>query len=80
MDMIKNLLTAQNFSMPGGYVTEDGIDYLVRVGDKPATLEELKALPLMDLPVYIGINLIQVICVKYIRHILQSDHRYAVHM
>ncbi len=49
VDMIKNLLTAQNFSMPGGYVTEDGIDYLVRVGDKPATLEELKALPLMDL-------------------------------
>lgn len=30
-------------------MTEDGIDYLVRVGDKPATLEELKALPLMDL-------------------------------
>ncbi len=49
VDMIKNLLTAQNFSMPGGYVTEEGIDYLVRVGDKPTTLEELKALPLMDL-------------------------------
>lgn len=49
VDMIKNLLTAQNFSMPAGYVTEEGIDYLVRVGDKPATLEELKALPLMDL-------------------------------
>lgn len=49
VDMIKNLLTAQNFSMPAGYVTEDGVDYLVRVGDKPATLEELEALPLMDL-------------------------------
>ncbi len=49
VDMIKNLLTAQNFSMPGGYVTEEGIDYLVRVGDKPVTLEELQALPLMDL-------------------------------
>lgn len=49
VDMIKNLLVAQNFSMPGGYVTEDGIDYLVRVGDKPVTLEELQALPLMDL-------------------------------
>ncbi len=49
VDMIKSLLTAQNFSMPAGYVTEDGVDYLVRVGDKPSTLEELEALPLMDL-------------------------------
>lgn len=49
VDMIKSLLTAQNFSMPAGYVTEEGIDYLVRVGDKPATLEELETLPLMDL-------------------------------
>ena len=49
VDMINNLLTAQNFSMPAGYVTEDGIDYLVRVGDKPSTVEELQELPLMDL-------------------------------
>lgn len=49
VDTIKQLLTAQNFSMPAGYVTEEGIDYMVRVGDKPATVEELKALPLMDL-------------------------------
>lgn len=49
VDMIKQLLAAQNFSMPAGYVTEEGIDYLVRVGDKPETVEELKSLPLMDL-------------------------------
>ncbi len=49
VDMIKNLLTAQNFSMPAGYVTEEGVDYLVRVGDKPETLEDLIDLPLMDL-------------------------------
>lgn len=49
VDTIKGLLTAQNFSMPAGYVTEDGIDYMVRVGDKPSTVEELKAMPLMDL-------------------------------
>ena len=49
VDTIKGLLTAQNFSMPAGYVTEDGVDYLVRVGDKPSTVEELQALPLMDL-------------------------------
>ena len=49
VDTIKGLLTAQNFSMPVGYVTEEGVDYLVRVGDKPSTVEELQALPLMDL-------------------------------
>ena len=49
VDTVKGLLTAQNFSMPAGYVTEEGIDYLVRVGDKPSTVEELQALPLMDL-------------------------------
>ncbi len=49
VDTIKGLLTAQNFSMPAGYVTEDGIDYMVRVGDKPSTVELLKAMPLMDL-------------------------------
>ncbi len=49
VDTIKNLLTAQNFSMPAGYVTEEGVSYLVRVGDKPSTVEELQALPLLDM-------------------------------
>ena len=49
VDTVEGLLTAQNFSMPAGYVTEEGVDYLVRVGDKPSDVEELKALPLMDL-------------------------------
>ncbi len=48
VDTVKGLLTAQNFSMPGGYVTEDGIDYLVRVGEKPETTEELAAMPLIN--------------------------------
>ena len=49
VDTVKSLLTAQNFSMPGGYVTEEGIDYLVRVGDKPESVEELAAMPIMNL-------------------------------
>ena len=49
VDMISGLLTAQNFSMPAGYVTEEGVSYLVRVGDKPEDIEALKALPLLDL-------------------------------
>ncbi len=49
VDTVKGLLVAQNFSMPAGYVTEEGVDYLVRVGDKPSTVEQLQAMPLMDL-------------------------------
>ena len=46
---IEGLLTAQNFSMPAGYVTEEGVSYLIRVGDKPESVEELLALPLIDM-------------------------------
>lgn len=49
VDTVKALLTAQNFSMPGGYVTEDGVEYLVRIGEKPGSLEELKSMPLLNL-------------------------------
>lgn len=48
MDMVSSLLTAQNFSMPAGYITENGVDYLVRVGDKISDLEELQNLLLFD--------------------------------
>ncbi len=48
VDTVKSLLTAQNFSMPAGYVTEEGISYLIRVGDKPDSIEELKKMPLLN--------------------------------
>lgn len=48
MDMVSKILTAQNFSMPAGYITESGVDYLVRVGDKISDLEELQNLMLFD--------------------------------
>lgn len=48
-DMVKGILTAQNFSMPAGYITENYEDHLVRVGDKFGTLDELKDFVLMDL-------------------------------
>ncbi len=50
VDTISGLLTAQNFSMPAGYVEEDGNSYLIRVGDKPSTEEELKSMVLLKIP------------------------------
>lgn len=46
---ISSILTAQNFSMPAGYVSEDGVEYLVRVGDKIEDVDDLKNLVLFDL-------------------------------
>ena len=48
-DMVKTILAAENFSMPAGYVNEDGMDYLVRVGDKFQSIEDLKELVLVDM-------------------------------
>lgn len=49
MDMLKNILTAQNFSMPAGYIEENGEDYLIRVGDKVPDAKELEDLILLDM-------------------------------
>lgn len=57
VDTVKSLLTAQNFSMPAGYVTEEGIDYLVRVGDKLDDIEELKKMPILN-PEMDGVDVI----------------------
>lgn len=49
IDLIRQLLTAQSFSMPAGYVTEEGIDYLIRIGDRASSTEDLENMVLMDL-------------------------------
>ncbi|WBW99109.1 efflux RND transporter permease subunit [Oceanirhabdus sp. W0125-5] len=49
-EMISGILKGQNFSMPTGYINQEGTDYLVRVGDKLKDLEELKTLPIMSNP------------------------------
>lgn len=41
-DMISTVLTAQNFNMPAGSVTDHGQDYTVKVGEAYSSLEELE--------------------------------------
>ncbi len=48
-DMISGIFTAQNFEFPAGYVTEDDVDYLVRVGEKFEDVEALSDLVLLDM-------------------------------
>ena len=49
LSTISALLAAQNFSMPAGYVEQDGVQYMVSVGDSISTREELQQLVLFDL-------------------------------
>ena len=48
MDMISSILKAQSFYMPAGYVTQDGVSYMVSVGEEITDLEVLKNLLLFD--------------------------------
>ncbi|MGM9549789.1 MAG: efflux RND transporter permease subunit [Faecousia sp.] len=48
MEMVTQILAAQNFSMPAGYVEQDGIKYMVSVGDEITDLETLRNLLLFD--------------------------------
>ena len=70
MSMISQLLTAQNFAMPAGTVTQDNIDYLVRVGDELTSIEELKDMALMDT----GIEDVGVIKLSQVADVFMSDN------
>ncbi len=74
VDTIKTMLSAQNFSMPAGYVEEDGIDYLVRVGEKFKSLKELKNLTLLDMK---GIDPVRLKDVASVELMNDADETYA---
>lgn len=77
MDNISGILTAQNFSMPAGYITNDeNQTYMVRVGDKIEDEEELQNLVLFDLGME-GIDPIKVSDVADVFIVDNSDEIYA---
>lgn len=48
IDMVSSILSAQNFSMPAGYVQSDDGQWLVQVGDKFTTVEGIDELILFS--------------------------------
>lgn len=74
VDMVKTILSAQNFNMPAGYVTEDAVDYLIRVGEKFATVEELNELVLVDME---GIDPIKLSDIATVEIVDDSEEVYA---
>lgn len=76
VETVQSLLAAQNFSMPAGYVKDDNSRYMVRVGNKPETLEELKTLPLLNLHME-GMEIITLEDVAEVFYVDNSEEVYA---
>lgn len=70
VEMLGNLLVAQNFSMPAGYVGEKDEQYMVRVGDKIPSVEDLADVVLIDM----GLDGIEPICLADVADIEMVDN------
>ena len=70
INVISALLTAQNFSMPAGYITENGVQYMVSVGDSIDSREGLEDLILFDL----GLDGMEPIRLKDVATVFVTDN------
>lgn len=73
-ETIEAMLGAQHFRMPAGYVNEDGLEYLIRVGDKFQSVDEMKDLVLLDME---GIDPIKLSDVAEVKVVNNADETYA---
>ena len=71
METVSGILTAQNFSMPAGSIQQEGLSYMVSVGEKIANLEELENLLLFD----VGMEGVDPIYLKDVAAINVTDNR-----
>ena len=71
MDTITGILTAQNFAMPAGYVEQDGINYMVSVGEEITDVETLENLLLFDMKM----EGVEPICLKDVAVVMLTDNR-----
>ena len=71
MEMVTQILTAQNFAMPAGYVEEENISYMVSVGEEITELETLENLLLFDM----GMEGVDPIYLKDVAVVMLTDNR-----
>ena len=70
VSMVMSLLKAQNFEMPAGTVKQGYTEYLVRVGDKVASANELEKMALIDT----GMDDVGVIVLSDVADVFVSDN------
>ena len=71
MDLISQILMVQNFSMPAGYVEQDGVSYMVSVGDEITEQAALENLLLFDL----GMDGVAPIYLSDVAAVFMTDNR-----
>ena len=76
LDTLNNLLVAQNFDMPAGYAPGKDGDYLVKVGESVADVEELEDTVLIDLNMD-SVGVIKVSDVADVKKVDDSQEVYA---
>lgn len=76
VDMVSGLLKAQNFAMPEGYVEQDGVNYLVSVGNEIQSMDEIENLLIMDMGME-GVEPVRLKDVAEITMIDNADDLYA---
>lgn len=70
MEMVTQILKAQNFAMPAGSLEQNGLNYMVSVGDEIRSLDTLENLLLFDL----GIDGVEPICLKDVAVVTLTDN------
>lgn len=76
VDGISGIITAQNFEMPAGYVSEDGKDVLVTVGNQIESSNQLKNLVLLDMGLD-GVDPVTLSDVANITYIAEGEDTYS---
>ena len=71
MDMLKGILTAQNFSMPAGTLEQDGISYMVSVGELITDQKTVEDLLLFDM----GIEGVDPVYLRDVAAVMLTDNR-----
>jgi len=71
MEMVTQILTAQNFAMPAGYVQQEDLSYMVSIGDEITDVKTLENLLLLD----IGMEGVDPIYLKDVAVVSLTDNR-----
>ncbi len=71
MDMVSGILTAQNFSMPAGTITDAGVSYMVSVGEEMTSVAQLEELLLLDM----NMDGVKPVYLKDVAAVMVTDNR-----
>jgi len=72
VEAITGILSAQNFAMPAGIITENNVEYMVRVGDRFAGTDEIANMLIFD-PTLMGLVGVDPIRLSDVADVFETD-------